>query len=213
MTTLPTSFTPLHPNKQVTVSNRHLPHWRQMGATYFVTFRLADSLPQTLLRRLKSEREAWLVRHVDPTDDECKARAKAEIRLIDESLDRGSGSCLLANRAATDILEERLRYFDGEQYNLFSFVTMPNHVHACLKPLGDHELDRILEAWKSVSSSMINRALGLSGGLWQRESFDRIVRDSEHLRRVIAYIEANPEKGGVKARAWTTPSWDSWLGR
>ena len=39
---------------------RHLPHWRQEGATYFVTFRLADALPQNKLRELAALREQWL---------------------------------------------------------------------------------------------------------------------------------------------------------
>jgi transcriptional regulator of nitric oxide reductase len=36
-----------------------LPHMRQDGALYFVTFRLADSLPQTLLSTWRHERDEW----------------------------------------------------------------------------------------------------------------------------------------------------------
>ncbi len=44
-----------------------LPHWRQDGCTYFVTFRLADSLPQSVVAKLKEKRERWLARHhLDP---------------------------------------------------------------------------------------------------------------------------------------------------
>src|SRR5258707_12522120 len=45
----PPGFQGLHPDKPVTAYQRHLPHWRQDGATYFVTFRLADaeSRPRT----------------------------------------------------------------------------------------------------------------------------------------------------------------------
>jgi type I restriction enzyme R subunit len=38
----------------------HLPHWRQSGCTYFVTFRLADSLPQRVVDEIEYERDQWL---------------------------------------------------------------------------------------------------------------------------------------------------------
>ena len=48
----PPGFRGLHPDVPVTVYYRHLPHWRQDGATYFVTFRLDDALPQCKLDEL-----------------------------------------------------------------------------------------------------------------------------------------------------------------
>ena len=57
----PPGFQGLHPDKPVTVYVRHLPHWRQEGATYFVTFRLHDSLPQSKLQELDRVRHLWRV--------------------------------------------------------------------------------------------------------------------------------------------------------
>ena len=45
----PPGFRGLNPEQPVQIYYRHLPHWRQAGATYFVTFRLADALPQEKL--------------------------------------------------------------------------------------------------------------------------------------------------------------------
>ena len=42
----PPGFRGLDPDKRIRIYTRHLPHRRQDGATYFVTFRLADSLPE-----------------------------------------------------------------------------------------------------------------------------------------------------------------------
>ena len=42
------------------VYRRNLPHWRQAGVTYFVTFHLADSLPIQKLAILKEEKKRWL---------------------------------------------------------------------------------------------------------------------------------------------------------
>src|SRR5438132_1504443 len=40
-----------------------LPHWRLAGCTYFVTFRLADSLPTHVLQELEKEKSQWLKAH------------------------------------------------------------------------------------------------------------------------------------------------------
>src|SRR6185503_12328146 len=54
------------PRAHVRITHHNLPHWQQIGATYFVTFRLADSLPSTLLDRWRNERQAWIARHPHP---------------------------------------------------------------------------------------------------------------------------------------------------
>ena len=55
----PPGFQGLYPDMPVTIYHRHLPHWRQDGATYFVTFRLADSLPQSKLDELATLKKEW----------------------------------------------------------------------------------------------------------------------------------------------------------
>ena len=42
-------FRGLDPQQPIVQKHGHLPHWEQSGATYFVTFRLADSLPANVL--------------------------------------------------------------------------------------------------------------------------------------------------------------------
>ncbi|MCA9143628.1 MAG: hypothetical protein KDB05_12615, partial [Planctomycetales bacterium] len=66
----PPNFRGLRPDIPVTVYYRHLPHWRQEGATYFVTFRLADALPQEKLRYLQRLRAEWERRHPPPRSEE-----------------------------------------------------------------------------------------------------------------------------------------------
>jgi len=209
----PPGFSAFDPRKAVTIRRRHMPHWRQDGSTYFVTFRLADSLPVTKLALWRAEREHWDRQHPTPSEDECTQQQKEYQEKVERWLDGGSGSCVLADADMARIVEDRLRYFDGQQYTLFSFVIMPNHVHACVRPSDGVDLDTIIQPWKCVSAKMVNRALVRKGRLWQDECFDRIVRDAAHLRRVIHYIESNPAKAGVNAPCWTTPAWDQWLGR
>src|SRR5437762_128317 len=97
----PPGFQGLHPDKPLTVYVRHLPHWRQDGATYFVTFRLHDSLPRSKLRELDLLRREWERRHPPPqTADQLERLARETMRRVERWLDQGLGSCYLKDRAA-----------------------------------------------------------------------------------------------------------------
>jgi REP element-mobilizing transposase RayT len=89
---------------------------------------------------------------------------------------------------------------------------MPNHCHLLIRPFTDWTLEKILQGIKGVSSHQINGKVGSSGSLWQDESYDRIVRDEEHLWRVVQYIGNNPLKAGLALeswRRWIEPSWQA----
>ena len=49
--------------RAIRIYERNLPHWRQDGCTYFVTFRLADSIPVGVRQELEHEKKLWLLRH------------------------------------------------------------------------------------------------------------------------------------------------------
>ncbi len=92
---------------------------------------------------------------------------------------------------------------------------MPNHVHVIAKPLGQWRLEQILDSWKGFVGHSVNKAMNRSGALWQEESYDRIIRDEEHLFRVVQYIGNNPSKAGLPESAWVRwihPTWeqDNW---
>jgi REP element-mobilizing transposase RayT len=192
---------------------RHLPHWRQDGATYFVTFRLHDSLPQEKVRELAAWRSVWERRHPPPhRDSALQALSREVMRRVEAWLDQGMGSCVLGHYAAE--VASAMRYFDGQRYELASHVVMPNHVHAIVRPLLDDDdpLEMVLKSWKGYTARQINRRLGRRGQLWQREGFDRIIRDEEHLYRCIQYIGANPVKAGLPVdvcQCWIRPEWEA----
>ena len=50
-------------------TQRRLPHREQAGCTYFVTWRLGDSVPLPLLAEWKAERAAFLQEHPKPWDE------------------------------------------------------------------------------------------------------------------------------------------------
>lgn len=174
------------------VSAGKLPHWEQSGVTTFVTFRLADSMPQKELDQLRGEQEEWLAEHPLPWD-EATQREHDELfsAQIEKWLDAGYGECILRDPDVRRIVEGRLRYFDGVKYRLYAFVIMPNHVHVVFMPLGEEKVKDVVQAWKSVSSRMIGRHLGRSGTIWMREYFDRAIRNGEHFERSVRYTLRN----------------------
>ncbi len=181
------------------MTRRHLPHWEQQGATYFVTFRLADSVPKNLLKQWRDELETWLKFHPAPWD--YKTAREYESRFIggpEKWLDEGHGQCVLRDTRVAKIVADELKHFHGERYWLDSFVVMPNHVHAIIQPKPGHSLSDILHSWKSFSAHAINGTLNRKGDLWMEESYDRIIRDWDALARYREYIAANPEKANVK---------------
>ncbi|MBM3887562.1 MAG: valine--tRNA ligase [Verrucomicrobia bacterium] len=192
-------FRGLDPFAEVDVSRRRLPHWRQAGATYFVTFRLADSIPEGRLAELEAERQRWLANHSEPLS-EADHREYYQLfnDRVEQWLDEGHGSCVLSDVRAAKIVAGALRHFDGQRYMLGAWVVMPNHVHVLVTPREGQELGDILHSWKSFSAHEINKLTGRAGQLWQHESHDHIVRDAQALARIQAYIEQNPQMARVK---------------
>ncbi|MBK8751246.1 MAG: Eco57I restriction-modification methylase domain-containing protein [Candidatus Competibacteraceae bacterium] len=187
------------PFRDMRIHQKNLPHWEQKNATYFVTFRLADSLPQNKLDQLKAHRDEWLACHKTPL---CEADKIEYNRLfsgkVDEWLDSGMGSCLLQDERCAEVVANALKYFDGDRYHLGNWVVMPNHVHVIFTPLAGNQLSEILHSWKSYSANKINQLVQKTGCVWQQEYYDHIVRDKSELPRIAQYIDANPEKAGIK---------------
>ncbi|MDB6149092.1 MAG: cpsaseii lrg: carbamoyl-phosphate synthase large subunit, partial [Chthoniobacter sp.] len=175
-------------------TRRNLPHWEQPGATYFITFRLADAVPQTLLREWKQEIETWLKFHPEPWDAATKHEYQKRFQDGREQwLDQGHGECLLRQPAVAAMVVNALKHFDGQRYVLDAFVIMPNHAHVLVQPAEGHMLSDILHSWKSFTAKQINEQLGRQGRIWQDENHDRIVRDFSSLLRYREYLARNPE--------------------
>jgi type I restriction enzyme R subunit len=180
------------PYAQTHVTAANLPHWRQDGVLYFVTFRLADSLPTEKIHSMRLEWETWLHSHPKPhTPQQEKEYWDRFGSRTHHWLDSGHGACLLAKPGIRHIMEDALRHFDGERYDVGRFVVAPNHVHVLVRPLNGHQLSMILQSWKSFTAKRINDALGRSGQVWQKESYDHIVRSAPALWHIERYIEAH----------------------
>jgi len=201
--------------KPIVRRRNHLPHWTLDRATYFVTFRLADSIPQSKLRLWEHERGCWLEAHrVAPDNplDSLPESARREYHKrftarFHEWLDAGEGECWLRRPDCREVVSGALQHFHMRRYALEAFVVMPNHVHALVTPCEDWKLSVVLHSWKSFSSHGINRKVARRGTFWQKESYDHIVRDEGQWRHYRRYIRQNPTKAQLHPCEFTW--WDA----
>ena len=184
-----------NPYIEIRHTANRLPHWQQHGAVYFVTFRLADAVPAHLRLQLDDERATWLRLHPEPwnhpTEREYHKRFSGA---VERWLDAGHGSCLLRRRECAEAVSAALQYFDGSRVAMIAAVVMPNHVHALFVQNAEWPLEKLLYTWKTFTAKRINSVVDRRGTLWQRDYFDRLVRDQKHFENCVRYIRLNPKK-------------------
>lgn len=192
-----------NPHKDIVRQHHVLPHWEQNEVTYFVTFRLADSIPQSKLGQWKAEREAWMAIHPPPwTSDIEEEYHQRFSKTIEHWLDQGYGACPLREPECARIVDSALNFFEDNRSIRHASVVMPNHIHILFTPIKGHRLSDILHSWKSFTANKINPKFDTQGTLWQRTYFDRIVRSSEHFENCVRYIRRNPEKAALKPQEY-----------
>ena len=183
-----------------------LPHWEKEGAIYFITFRLADSLPKSVLDRIESERQAIVKTanqlHRALSSDERKRIQRLSTPVIEQFLDKGAGECHLRNPVVAEEMANTLRHFDQRRYRLFAWCIMPNHVHVVVRLLPRENLAAVVHSWKSFSAKQANKILGKHGAFWQREYYDHLIRGEEEFERAIRYVAENPAKANLRHWKW-----------
>lgn len=192
-------FRPFNSFGPVEIHERNLPHWEQPGACYFITFRLADSLPATLLGQWREERKIWL--RLNPPPWTARQEAEYERRFTqrqEDWLDAGHGQCHLRNPDLRALLLQSILKFDGTRYDVDAFVIMPNHVHLLWQLRENVKLPAEMKGLKGASARACNLAVSRAGEFWMEESYDRIVRNAEELGAFRKYISENPAKAGLR---------------
>ena len=179
----PTLLTPKVRYRTVDIRDRgYLPHWEQDAATYFITFRLADSLPAGV--------------------------GRVSARSAHEELDRALGCCHLRDARVAAAVQESIHFLDDKSYRLLAWCVMPNHVHLVFRLLPGFQLSRVMHSLKSFTANRANRLLGRHGRFWQREYYDRLIRNEEELDRALRYVIHNPKKAGLENWPWAGVSVD-----
>ena len=102
----------------------HLPHWEREGATYFVTFRLAGSIPKSVFERIESEKRSIIYAvnqlHRKLSLDEITKIQRISAQIIEHHLDKGEGVCHLTNSLIAREVAATLMHFHDSRYRLFA---------------------------------------------------------------------------------------------
>lgn len=166
---------------------RNLPHLYFDAGRYFVTYRLANSIPVEKLRELYEP--------VEKMDFEEYKNLFLQYEALLESGEHGEN--YLEEPRIADISRDCLKYPDSEEYELICYCIMPNHIHAVIELLeGNRGLSKIMQSVKGVSSRKSNQMLKRKGRFWQSESFDRLIRNNRELKWIIKYVLNNPVYAG-----------------
>ncbi len=195
----------------------YLPHQELPRATYFITFRLAETLPVVVLEQIRTERQTYLetvkLQNRKLTGPDEKRLKYLESRTIQQYLDKGIGECWLGQSQVAEMVKESIFYFDGSKYTSHAFCIMPNHFHWLLSPNvaeistpSDSVLISIMHSIKSYTAHQANKILNRKGPFWSREYYDHLVRSSEQFGRILVYILENPIKAGL-CKNWREWPW------
>ena len=104
------------------------------------------------------------------------------------------------------VVVDVIKHFETHRYGLTAYVVMDDHVHVMVMPQEGFELHAIVHSWKSFSAKRLTKNWGRTPPVWQREYFDRIMRDDEELMQKAQYIVGNPWK------RWPSIEEYSWIG-
>ena len=107
--------TALRPETPQWYSRGYLPHFDTQEVPQTVTFRLFDSMPQSVLERWREE-----LRHLPKREYDIERRKR-----IDAYLDEGHGSCYLRDVRLAKVVQDALLYHDQQRYLPHAWVVMP----------------------------------------------------------------------------------------
>ncbi|MCF7675365.1 MAG: transposase [Akkermansiaceae bacterium] len=187
----------LNPHSQISKHGEELPHWQQGSAIQFVTFRLGDALPLSLIREWRSERTQWMAENPQPWSAEIQAEYHRRFTArIEHWLDQGLGCCHFADPEARRVLADSLMRFEGERVRHQAWVIMPNHVHLLFSPLV--EMGKLIQSWKGHTARLLGK-----GPIWQPDYRDTLIRDRDHFVNVLRYIRRNPIKAKLSEGRFT----------
>ena len=167
---------------------RNLPHLYFEEGKYFITYRLANSIPSDKLEEIKTKKTIINFQQF-----------KRLFEKYDTLLDSGEfGINYLAKKEITEISKDTLHYPDGRDYKLICYCIMPNHIHLVFDLLpGNKGISKIMQSIKRTSARKSNILLGREGKFWQDESYDRWIRDDSELYNIIKYVLMNPVNAGL----------------
>lgn len=188
-------------------TRRHLPHWIVGDHTYFVTIRLAGTIPRSVVRLMVEERSRLVA--AGESDEGMLALSRQQFIRIDRMLDAPEpGNCWLTEPIVAGQVLASLAWLESPSrgWTVYAACLMGTHIHMVMRNgIGRSEhLLRDLGQFKRHTARESNRMLGRSGAFWAREDFDHWCRTPEKVLAAIRYTANNPVAAGLCA------SWPEW---
>ena len=96
--------------------------------------------------------------------------------------------------------------------DVLGYCLMPNHFHLVLRPKADGDLGRWMQWLLTAHARRYHRHHGTSGHLWRGRFKAFPIQDDDHLVAVLRYVERNPVRAELVARAedWAWSSVPGW---
>ncbi len=114
-------------------------------------------------------------------------------------------SVLASDMSVHVLVAEWTSALDRHGWAVGSYVVMPDHVHFFCRAADErNSLSEFMAAWKQWTSKGIGQSTRVSGGIWQPEFFDHVVRSDESYAQKWRYVRENPVRKGLvsDASAW-----------
>ncbi|MGK0388657.1 MAG: putative transposase [Maribacter sp.] len=184
-----------------------------IGYSYFITIRLADSIPVRIVRQLKDDyqyRVSFIERELPQEKDLLIAlERKKYFAKYDHQLDQYiEPNSILYHEDAIECLKNALHEKDNVWYHLHTYSILPNHVHILLDNLmeidGVHHakpISEILTYLKKKSSYDIQRTMAVNRTIWQKENYTHSISTENEWLNIASYVSTNPVKADL-VRSW-----------
>ena len=203
-----------------------LPHIHPADGIFFITFRLADSLPIQVIHQFMEEKNFEKLRIRLQYEGILKKELLYEIEKnyfnkFDKLLSMDTTNCWLNQDKIAQLIANKLHSYDKHRYLLICYCIMPNHVHMLVN-MKDfisvntsnrsgrtryYPLTNVLRLMKGSTARIANKMLDRSGAFWQHESYDHYVRSENEYNKIIEYILQNPVKSGI-VTDWRDWKWN-----
>ena len=156
----------------------NLPHISKKNTYQFITFRTKDSTDEFIVRTLKQDITTSKLQYI-----------------LDNHLDNSLDGAYL-NGEILKIIKNYLLSLDKTLCEIIAFSIMPNHIHLLVKQY--KSMAEIMKRIKGGLAFLINKELKRKGTFWQKDYFDKAIRDEKHFGVVLKYIQNNAIKAKLR---------------
>ena len=86
-------------------------------------------------------------------------------------------------------LNDILLNFENEKYKINYYQIMPNHIHFIVNIKNDSLIDlaKVISQIKSKCTNLLQYK-----NLWQKNYYERVIRDEKEYNNIVKYINENP---------------------